>query len=197
VCEQVLREEWNRQGDLATAWLVDVPAGDQRPACDRETLPGSRGPWLIVGVEGNRDRIDKRLVIGLVLARGDDYGLSTGLGNELGGSNVGNPDLYPHGDLHLRQVLVSETGRLSGVLDWVDICVAPASVDLAPYWSLFSPKDRGDFLRAYGPVDPDTLLRARVLALCLSAMLAAYAIDREDKLLLAETLAELDRELVD
>ncbi len=102
-----------------------------------------------------------------------------------------------HGDLHLRQILVSETGRLSGVLDWVDICVAPTSLDLAPYWSLFPVEHRATFLRAYGPAGADTLLRARVLALCLSAMLAAYAIDRGDELLLAETLAELDRALMD
>jgi hypothetical protein len=46
-------------------------------------------------------------------------------------------------------------------------------------------------------VEPNTLLRARVLALCLSAMLAAYAIDRGDDRLLQESLAELDRALVD
>ncbi len=102
-----------------------------------------------------------------------------------------------HGDLHLRQILVTDTGRLSGVVDWVDICVAPAAVDLAPFWSLFSPEGRNSFLAAYGPVDPNELLRARVLALCLSAMLAAYAIDRGEDALLKETLAELDRTLVD
>jgi hypothetical protein len=75
--------------------------------------------------------------------------------------------------------------------------VAPAAVDLAPLWSLYSPPGRASFLAAYGPVEPNTRLRARVLALCLSAMLAAYAIDRGDDRLLQETLAELDRALVD
>ena len=102
-----------------------------------------------------------------------------------------------HGDLHLRQILVTDDRRLSGVVDWVDICRAPASVDLSVLWSLFSPHERETFLAAYGPVDPDTLLRARALALFLSAALAAYAQDRGHAQLWKETLAQLDRVLTD
>jgi aminoglycoside phosphotransferase (APT) family kinase protein len=101
-----------------------------------------------------------------------------------------------HGDLHLRQILVSDRGALTGVVDWVDVCLAPVSVDLGVLWSLFAVEARENFLAAYGSVDCATLLRARALALCLSAMLASYALDRGDEMLWKETLAELDRALV-
>jgi aminoglycoside phosphotransferase (APT) family kinase protein len=79
-----------------------------------------------------------------------------------------------HGDLHLRHVLV-DAGRASGVIDWIDVCHAPPAADLALYWCLFSPAGRREFIRTYGDVSGDDLLRARVLALNLCAILADYA----------------------
>ena len=102
-----------------------------------------------------------------------------------------------HGDLHNRHLLISETRRLSGVIDWGDVCLAPRSIDLMLVWSLFGPEERRVFLAAYGPVDSDTLLRARVVALCLDAMLAAYAIDKRMEAVASEALAGLDRTLID
>ncbi len=102
-----------------------------------------------------------------------------------------------HGDLHVRHLLISEQGDLRGVIDWGDICLAPRSVDLMLLWSLFSPTDRHAFLAAYGQVDADTLLRSRVLALRLGAMLGAYAVDTGMEALAAESLRGLDRTLVD
>ncbi len=80
-----------------------------------------------------------------------------------------------HGDLHVRHALVDGGGGLTGVIDWGDICRAPAAVDLSPHWSVFPPAVRERFVAAYGDVDDATLLRARVLALFLSATLAVYA----------------------
>jgi aminoglycoside phosphotransferase (APT) family kinase protein len=102
-----------------------------------------------------------------------------------------------HGDLHNRHLLISDAGRLSGVIDWGDVCRAPRSIDLMLFWSLFGPEERRVFLAAYGPVDADTLVRARVVALCLDAMLAAYGIDRGMDAVATEALAGLDRTLVD
>ena len=80
-----------------------------------------------------------------------------------------------HGDLHARHALVGEDGGLSGVIDWGDACRADPSVDLSLYWSLLSDGGRTAFLAAYGRVTDEQLLRARVLALFLNAMLATYA----------------------
>jgi aminoglycoside phosphotransferase (APT) family kinase protein len=80
-----------------------------------------------------------------------------------------------HGDLHLRHALVDRDGALSGVIDWGDVCRADASVDMSLYWSHLSHEGREAFLAAYGPVSDEQLLRARVLALNLCAMIATYA----------------------
>jgi aminoglycoside phosphotransferase (APT) family kinase protein len=83
------------------------------------------------------------------------------------------PGALVHGDLHFRHVLV-ESGAVTGVIDWGDVCRADPAVDLQLVWSFLPPSARESFLRAYGPVSDEQLLRARVLALSLCAALAAY-----------------------
>lgn len=97
-----------------------------------------------------------------------------------------------HGDLHLRHLLVDE-GRASGVIDWGDVCLADPCVDLSVAWSCFAGTARQALLDAYGPVDAERELRARVLALFLSAALAQYAHARGDGTLLAEALRGIGR----
>jgi aminoglycoside phosphotransferase (APT) family kinase protein len=97
-----------------------------------------------------------------------------------------------HGDLHLRQVLVDD-GRLSGIIDWVDICRGDPAIDLSLLWSLV-PRDAFDgFLAEYGSVSEESLLRARVLALGLNATLAAYARAEGNEPLEREALAGVRR----
>jgi aminoglycoside phosphotransferase (APT) family kinase protein len=79
-----------------------------------------------------------------------------------------------HGDFHVRHVLV-EDGRVTGVIDWGDVCVGDPSIDLQLAWSLLPAERRAVFLDAYGPVDEVTQLRARVLAVFFCALLADYA----------------------
>jgi aminoglycoside phosphotransferase (APT) family kinase protein len=100
-----------------------------------------------------------------------------------------------HGDLHLRHTLIDDAGRLSGVIDWGDVCRAPAAVDLSLHWSLFAPAAREVFRAAYGTISEATLLRARVLALFLNAILAVYARDQGMNALESEALAGLERTL--
>ena len=88
----------------------------------------------------------------------------------------------------MRHLLVDDGGAPTGVIDWGDVCRADPSIDLSLYWSLLTPAGREAFLVAYGPVGEDGLLRARVLALCLGALLAAYAH--------AEGMHELEREAI-
>jgi aminoglycoside phosphotransferase (APT) family kinase protein len=90
-----------------------------------------------------------------------------------------------HGDLHVRQVLV-EGRRLTGVVDWVDVCRSDPAIDLSMLWGFLDPPQRPAFLEAYGDVTDEQLLRARVLALNLCAALAAQAH--------AEGLAAVERE---
>jgi aminoglycoside phosphotransferase (APT) family kinase protein len=101
-----------------------------------------------------------------------------------------------HGDLHLRHVLV-ERGSLSGVIDWGDVCRSAPAIDLMLVWLLLPPAGRGRFLAEYGRVDEEGLLRARVLALFLGVTLALYAHDVGHVSLERESLAGLERTLVD
>jgi aminoglycoside phosphotransferase (APT) family kinase protein len=79
-----------------------------------------------------------------------------------------------HGDLHFRQVLVGEERSLTGVIDWVDVCRSDPAIDLSMLWSYLPPVAREAFLSEYGSVTEEQLLRARVVALSLSAALALY-----------------------
>ena len=104
---------------------------------------------------------------------------------------------FVHGDLHVRHLLVDDDLALVGVIDWGDICRAHPCVDLSLFWSLLPPAGRDAFLAAYGPVEEEGLLRARVLALCLCALLAAYAHARGMNDLEHEACSGLVRTLVD
>lgn len=98
------------------------------------------------------------------------------------------PVALVHGDLHFRHVLV-DGGAISGVIDWGDVCRGDPSMDLPLYWCALSPAGREAFLDAYGPVSEEQLLRARVLAVFLCAVLARYGA--------AEGLADVEREALD
>ena len=71
--------------------------------------------------------------------------------------------VWIHGDLHSRNVLVSQ-GRLCAVLDWGDVTAGDAAVDLAAVWWLFDLDAHGDFWSSYRPVPPAMWHRARAWA---------------------------------
>jgi aminoglycoside phosphotransferase (APT) family kinase protein len=104
--------------------------------------------------------------------------------------------VFVHGDLHLRHVLV-EKGSLTGVIDWGDCCTGDPSIDLHVAWSMLPPAGREAFFEEYGAVDEDIESRARVLAVGLCSMLAIYAHSVGNANLLRESVAGLERTLVD
>lgn len=101
-----------------------------------------------------------------------------------------------HGDLHFRHLLV-DGGRASGVIDWGDVCRADPAIDLPLLWSFVPPEGRGAFLDAYGPVNDAQLLRARLLAIQLCALLARYGHHERLEGVEREALAGLNRALQD
>lgn len=96
-----------------------------------------------------------------------------------------------HGDLYSRHVLVDEHGAPAAVIDWGDLCMAPRSVDLSVAYSALTGPAREAFFGEYGPIDEDTELRARVMAIFSTASVAAYAHELDDHILLASALAGL------
>lgn len=110
------------------------------------------------------------------------------------GAAAGPPSaelVLSHGDLYARHVLIDDAGRAGAVIDWGDVCAAPRSVDLSIAWSAFTGAARDAFFDAYGPVDDDTALRARVMAIFSAASVAHYAQDTADHELLREAVTGL------
>jgi aminoglycoside phosphotransferase (APT) family kinase protein len=99
-----------------------------------------------------------------------------------------------HGDLHFRHVLV-EDSRVTGVIDWGDLCRSDPAIDLQLLWSFLPLQARPAFLDAYGPVSEEQLLRARVLAFSVCAALALYAHAEDAPNVKREALAGLVRAL--
>jgi aminoglycoside phosphotransferase (APT) family kinase protein len=79
-----------------------------------------------------------------------------------------------HGDLHMRQLLV-DGDALTGIVDWVDVCRSDPAVDLSVAWSTLDAARRPALFAAYGEVDGETRVRARVVAAYLCAILVEWA----------------------
>lgn len=86
-----------------------------------------------------------------------------------------------HADLHARNLLVTPEGRLSGVLDWVDLHVGCRAVDLATAFEVLPARARAAFFATYGEVDAATLARARWRAIDHAVRTLAGSIDRRDE----------------
>jgi aminoglycoside phosphotransferase (APT) family kinase protein len=97
-----------------------------------------------------------------------------------------------HGDLHARQILL-RSGTVCGVIDWGDAHRGHPAVDLSIAWSFLPPAARAAFRTAYGPIDEETWLLARLRALHLCAALGVYAGATRDSGLHREALAGIER----
>lgn len=97
-----------------------------------------------------------------------------------------------HGDLHMRQLLV-DGHALTGIVDWVDVCRSDPAVDLSVAWSTLDAERRPAFFVAYGEVEEETRVRARVVAAFLCAMLADWARKERVPAVLDAALAGLRR----
>jgi aminoglycoside phosphotransferase (APT) family kinase protein len=102
------------------------------------------------------------------------------------------PTAVCHGDLHFRHILV-DGDRVSGLIDWIDICRGDPALDLQVVWSVLPPETRGAFFAEYGSVDDETLLRARAVALFLGTALLEYAHHEGLPAIEHEAIASLDR----
>jgi aminoglycoside phosphotransferase (APT) family kinase protein len=74
--------------------------------------------------------------------------------------HVAEPCLI-HGDLHPRNIL-AENGKLTGIIDWGDMCAGDLAVDLSGLWGLFADASaRQAVLTHYRA---DETMRARAMA---------------------------------
>jgi aminoglycoside phosphotransferase (APT) family kinase protein len=106
------------------------------------------------------------------------------------------PFVLVHGDLHFRHLLV-DRGRASGVIDWGDVGRSDPAIDLPLLWSFVPPAGRSAFVDAYGPLEDAQLLRARLLAIQLCAVLAHYGRVEGNPAVEREAVGGLERALLD
>ncbi len=175
---------------------VAVAAAIGRFLAELHALPAD--PGLPVDPFGRADSASRAIRARDVLADLRSIGVAhdTGPVDELllAGESAGPPPtatVLSHGDLYARHVLVDDDGRASAVIDWGDLCVAPPSVDLSIAYSAFGGAAREALFAEYGPIDADTELRARVMAVFSAASVALYAHDKDDGPLLDASLTGL------
>jgi aminoglycoside phosphotransferase (APT) family kinase protein len=159
---------------------------------DRSLLPVDPNGRADMAVRVGRtvDRLAEAERLGVWRAPATVTGM---LGAARGLDPAPEPATLAHGDLHIRHLLVGADGRLSGVIDWIDVCRGDPGIDLGIYWSFVPPEGRAAFAAEYGPIEPDALLRARVLAVFLCATLAVYGREQGDAALERGSVEALDR----
>ena len=97
------------------------------------------------------------------------------------------PPQWLHGDMHPGNLIV-DRGRLTGVVDWGDLCAGDPATDLAVGWLALPAPVRPRFRAAYGDVDDDTWARAEGWALGLAVAYLAGSPDGFGLIALAERL---------
>lgn len=134
-----------------------------------------RSPFRAVPLEQRDDSVRERVAIlgdaidsRTVLACWDDL-VDTTPWND--------PPVWVHGDLHPFN-LVTDDGRLSGVIDFGDLTAGDPATDLAAAWMLLPPAARDTLRDHAGSVDDDTWARARGWALALSLAMLTHSADR-------------------
>jgi aminoglycoside phosphotransferase (APT) family kinase protein len=106
-------------------------------------------------------------------------------------SYVPRTDVLVHGDLYSLHLIVNDSGRLAGVIDWGDVHLGDPATDLMAAWLVIPPAARSSFLEVYGAVDPLTWRAARFRALNHTANVVPYAHKTDHADLLRESLQAL------
>lgn len=98
-----------------------------------------------------------------------------------------------HGDLHFKNMLVDETGKLSGIIDWGDVSIGHPACDLSIAYSFLPPASREGFFEAYGSVDEETKVLARLIAVYIPMLIFMQAIDDKDEAVAQEAKSIMKR----
>jgi aminoglycoside phosphotransferase (APT) family kinase protein len=133
-----------------------------------------RNPWRGVPLRDRADRFEEHLAA-VAPALDVEPALVEGWWREaVAVPDHAGPPVWVHGDLHPANLLV-DGGRLSGVIDFVDLCAGDPATDLAVAWMLFDdPADRDRVLAGH---DPAARARARGWAVALGLAIVANAAD--------------------
>jgi len=96
-----------------------------------------------------------------------------------------------HGDLHIRNLLVKEDGKISAVIDWGDTHIGHPAIDLSIVYCFLPAEGREHFFKIYGDVQPEFKKIGRFKAIYTIVLLLLYADDQKDNELVNECLSTL------
>lgn len=85
-----------------------------------------------------------------------------------------------HGDLHLRNMLVDDEGKITAVLDWGDTHIGSPAIDLSVAYSYLPSDCREIFFQMYGDVSEESKDLARFKAIYSYVLLLLYGYDQGD-----------------
>ncbi len=102
-----------------------------------------------------------------------------------------------HGDLHFKNILVDDSEKISGIIDWGDINIGHPGCDLSVVYSFLPPEARVTFFEVYGDIDEETRELARLIAVYIPFMILMQAIDEKDERIIKEAKATIKRSLAD
>ena len=90
------------------------------------------------------------------------------------------PQSIVHGDCYSRHILVDDSGRMSGVIDFGDLHLDHPAVDLSSVFTVLPPAARSKFFAIYGDIDEGVRAVARLRALTSGLAQEAYGRDVGD-----------------
>ncbi|MFC4802934.1 phosphotransferase [Neobacillus sp. GCM10023253] len=91
-----------------------------------------------------------------------------------------------HGDFHIRNMLVDDSGRVSAVIDWGDAHIGSPAIDLSIAYSFIPAEGRDYFFQLYGDVSFEVKKIARFRAVYSLIMLLLYGDSQKDERLVNE-----------
>lgn len=104
-------------------------------------------------------------------------------------------EVFLHGDLHFKNMLVDKEGKLSGIIDWGDMNIGHPACDLNVAYSYLPPEERKAFFKEYGEVNDETKVLARLIAVYIPMLIWMQAIDDNDTTIAEEAKANIMRAL--
>lgn len=86
-----------------------------------------------------------------------------------------------HGDLHIRNLVIDQRRRVTGVIDWGDVHIGDPAVDLSIVYSFLPRSARTQFFSIYGEVSAATRALARWKAAFTTVSLLLYGHDQQNQ----------------
>lgn len=157
-----------RPGVLAAAALAGFLRALHVPA----PADAPRSPFRGVPLAQRSDSVAQALASAPVAQR---TGIQRAWAEALGAPRHEGPDQWLHGDLHGLNVLAAR-GRITGVIDFGDLCAGDPATDLASGWLLFDGPGRQQ-MRAAMAVDDAAWARGRGWAVFFGLMFLAHSRD--------------------